>query len=48
MLVETYVSEAIDKIDEFSQVIEERLVGLLVSLHPDILLNMIFCHKLRS
>lgn len=45
MLVKAYIPEAINKIDQFPQVVEEGLVGLLVTLHSDILLNTIFTIK---
>lgn len=37
--METNVSEAIDQIDKFSEVVEEGFVSLLIVLHPDILIN---------
>lgn len=43
--MQAYISEAVDKVDKFPQVVEERLVGLLVTLHSDILLNTIFTIK---
>lgn len=43
--METYISEAIDKVDQLPEVIEEGLVSLLVTLHSDILLNTIFTIK---
>lgn len=39
VLVETNISEAVDQIDKFSKVVKQRLVGLLIVLHPDILIN---------
>ena len=48
MLMKTDIAEAVDQIDKFTEIIEERLVCLLVVLHPDILLNMDFYYKIRS
>jgi len=37
MLMESYISEAIDEVDKFSEVVKERLISLLVFLHSDVL-----------
>lgn len=39
MLMEPYIPEAIDKIDKFPEIVEERLISLLVFLHSDVLLE---------
>jgi hypothetical protein len=33
MLVESDIPEAVDEVDEFPEVVEERLISLLILLH---------------
>ncbi len=42
MFVEANIAEAVDEVDEFAQVVEERLVGLLKLLHSDVLFEYRF------
>ena len=42
VLVQANIAKAVDEVDEFAQVVEQRFVGLLKFLHSDVLFEYRF------